>query len=301
MLEDPKKKVTVLLIAITALVILFLVGMRFINKATVKVTAQAPYAISIEGVGQKSCSVDTCKMSMEKGNYTVSLQKSGYKYIEFNVSLGRLETFEKEAEFELIPYMAFLTQEEGEKIFNESGESAEVYLDQEEGHKQALYLDGEVAAYFNVPVEDFDLSLLGDGKTIALIGHSDTDSLYLIDSEEKSRKKVFEDDNIFEIECSPGVEWCVVQGSEVTVLNSDRKLSVPLSHLDFYGDTLLYFVSQDSTETGLVSYVQVLNFETMEEKNIFTSSEISTNIEQVKASDRVVYLRTADGYLAVKF
>lgn len=314
MIENPKNKIILALFGVLALFAAGFGVMMFLDQAKLFIEAEPPYSVTVLNEGLYPCSSSPCRIDLIKGDYDILLKKEGYRDIQYKVTLGRRSNVVEKFEFELIPYIETLSADEGESVFIQEEETA--YLEQKPGRKQALYIksgdEDVVAAYFNIPIEDYDIKSMNDGKIIAVVEHGEKDLIYLVDTEKKSRTKIAKSDfEIKNISCSYNGKWCIYESESTFIVNtetgeakSDENLNIPVAQTAWSGDGKLFLVAKYKSEGESdedLYYVQRFDPETWKSENILATSDFKSAPEAVKYEKKAIYVKNKDGYFAAKF
>jgi hypothetical protein len=313
MIENPKLKVLVGIIGIIIIVGGLLAVKNFLSQSKLIVHGESPYSVTIFDVGKFPCESDPCVVPVAKGAYEVLIEKKGYKDARFGIALGNRETFEQEIEFELIPYIEELDADEGAKIFTEKPDGTDVELQKHPGHKQALFVDGVETVYFSREIEDYDIYLLKDDKTVAIVEHDEKDSIYMVDTKTKDRKKILvNEEEITEVRCSYDTNWCLIQDSQIKLLNIEtgnveieETLQIPLNQAVWSDKNTLFFISKYKSEEELsepIYYVQEYDPKAKTYDNIMTTSLIKAAPESVKLGQNYeVFFRSGQEYFGIYY
>ncbi len=213
--ETSKKKLYLGLLIIGVIFgVLFLIWAFLLNRATIKITAKAPYFITIKNLKTVPCSEDECKSIIAPGEYTIIIQKNGYKDEQRNIKLPLRGVDEEKISLNFIPVLTDgvkieksnskpspLSAQAGKIFYDQTGQYA-AFLKRNEGNfLQTLYLqnldqNNEVQAA--VPVTSFirDLNnyvirISPDRQKIIVIDQqNDNSNLYLVDLKIKSRQNL---------------------------------------------------------------------------------------------------------------
>lgn len=314
MIENPKNKMILALLGVLALFAAGFGIMVFLDQAKLFIEAEPPYSVTVLNKGLYPCSVSPCRIDLVKGDYDILLKKEGYRDIQYEVTLGRRSSIVEKFEFELIPHIEALSADEGESIFVQEDETA--YLEQKPGQKQALYVksgnEDVAVAYFNIPIEGYDIKSMNDGRIIAVIEHSEKDSIYLVDTEKKSRTKIAKSDfEINNISCSHDGEWCIYESENTFIVNTktgeaklDENLNIPIAQTAWGKDGKLFLIAKYKSESELdenLYYIQRFDPDTLVSENILTTSDFESVPEAVKYEEKVIYAKNKEGYFAAKF
>lgn len=226
------------LIILAVLGALFVVWAIFLNRGTLTVQGQAPFIINISGVKTQSCTESPCSVVVAPGDYSISIQKAGYKTVERSVNVPIGGEHVEEVTFQFIPVVAKLGVEAELQRFAEpdilvpdledtpvfSEESYVTYLAFDpESKRQTLYIrgmvDGElseprVATSFIRTLDDYTIVPgIEEHNRIALIERTEQEStLYMIDLAQQSR------DSILSLPYMADLKW--IKGSDNFLLEA---------------------------------------------------------------------------------
>lgn len=320
MIEDNKTKIILGLLIVIIIFVCIFAAMAFLNRAKLTINAEPSYVALVSGHGAFECTLQTCEIDLSKGDFNVTLEKDGYKTINFEISLGYRSKLIKDVTFEFIPYISEIPKDEGEKIFEEGNmsDAVKAYLKQEEGKKQALYVksNGEekLISYFNIPIKDHDLEILSDTK-VMVISHDEKDSVYLVDTAEKSRKKIFDSaTEISGVECSSNAKWCLFESDKTSLVNTEtnavkdeNNLNLPLTQMAWGNGAKLFLISQyeaaKEAEKSELFYIQKFDPETNGFETILVAQELQKAPNNVKIADneKEIYMESGGKYFVAKF
>lgn len=97
------------LIAAVILGLLFLLWAVFLNRGTITITAQAPFILKIEGLRTETCNTETCSTAVAPGDYTITLQKPGYRDFTKSITVPFGKAYEETVKLEYIPIISTST------------------------------------------------------------------------------------------------------------------------------------------------------------------------------------------------
>lgn len=106
-MDEDKRKTLVLgiFLGLAAVIAVLYFFWGYLNRGTIRITAQAPFTVEIFEGEKHFCEASPCEIKDKIGRKQLILQKEGYKskLEEVNVKLWR--TIDLEIEFEVIPYL----------------------------------------------------------------------------------------------------------------------------------------------------------------------------------------------------
>jgi|GEM_PF-6679255 len=85
---------------------LFVVWAVFLNRGTIIITSKAPYSLTLEGLRTEACSTDKCSTIVAPGNYTITVQKQGYKPVTKNITVPLGQPYEDNITLQFIPFIS---------------------------------------------------------------------------------------------------------------------------------------------------------------------------------------------------
>lgn len=109
--EDVQRRIW-LIGLVTAVIIgaLFLIWAIFLNRGTIIVHAKGPYTITIVGIRTDNCPNDDCTSVVAPGDYTITIQKTGYKPVTQNITVPLGTPYETNVNLEFIPVINQVNQ-----------------------------------------------------------------------------------------------------------------------------------------------------------------------------------------------
>lgn len=241
--EDVQRKIWLWgLIGAVILGILFLIWAIFLNRGTILLHAKAPYTVTVEGLRTDNCTADACTVVVAPGDYTITLQKSGYNALSKKITVPIGAPYEDTVSLEYIPNIVE-TQKTPEEIFPPPPQldatrlanlgifaSTRLFFDDarqdvyyiarnQENYRQTLYtasLKGtsptpaglsapQIVTSFLRDLPNFVIAPSPDGKKVAIIDQSFAQStLYIIDREAKNRTSLLSYPMIRDMRWIPG-------------------------------------------------------------------------------------------------
>jgi len=232
-----KKFYTIGLIVIVVLGTLFMVWAYFLNKGKLTVNADAPFSIQVGQILDQRCSESPCTVELAPGNYTVTLEKSGYRDLSINSEIPLWGEDIQDIEFEFIPVLEELGKEEELQIFAEPEfeidmEDTPIYAEKNfisylaidpESRKQTLYTrelledgldDEKIATSFIRTIKEYAIfPNIEEGKKIAFVDKTGEQSaVYLVDLEEKTKDNILSVPAIFDLVWIPGTSNFLYEG-----------------------------------------------------------------------------------------
>lgn len=245
--EEAQKKLYLwILIIVAVLGLFFVIWAFFLNKGTLTISGNAPFNLNIQGLRTESCLESPCSLEIAPGQYTVSVQKTGYRTIEIDVDVPIGGEHIEEVDLKFIPTITRIGLEADVQAFPELElivpelEDTPLFFEEnyitylaydEETNRQTLYLRGitdddlsepQVATSFIRTIDEYTIVPDIEGNnSIVLIDQTDAeeDALYLVDLTEKSR------DNIFSLPYIANAKWLgsgnlLIEGREEGEVNS---------------------------------------------------------------------------------
>lgn len=220
--EDVQRKIWMgALIGGLVLGVFFLIWAVFLNRGTLIIKSKAPFTLAIEGLRTETCSTDECTTVVAPGDYTVTVQKTGYKPLSKNITVPLGAPYQDAITLQFIPVIsesaeledaAFrphpqLSAADLEKLgitastrlfFDESKKVFAFVKRNPENYNQTLYassLDGngqagepEIVTSFLRDLQNYVIVPASDGKKVAIIDLApDQSTLYVVDREAKNR------------------------------------------------------------------------------------------------------------------
>ncbi len=200
---------------------LFLIWAVFLNRGTIIIHSKAPFAFTIEGLRTENCASDTCTTVVAPGDYTVTVQKTGYKSESKKITVPLGSPYEDNISLEFIPTISPGAQTK-DQIFpsdpaltkdqlNHLGIGSQIqlfYNDQKnvfcyivrnpDNFRQTLFMatidpsgqisTPEVVTSFLRDIQSYVVVPADDGNKIAVIDRAtDGATLYVVDRQAKNR------------------------------------------------------------------------------------------------------------------
>lgn len=125
--EDVQRKIWLGgLIGAVILGVLFLLWAVVLNRSSIIMHARAPYSITVQGLKTENCATDECTVVVAPGDYTITLQKTGYKSLTKTVTVPLGSPYSDNILLQFIPVFgtSTLTEEDIFPADPELGEDA---------------------------------------------------------------------------------------------------------------------------------------------------------------------------------
>jgi hypothetical protein len=239
--EETKKRIwQIIIIAVLVCGALFMVFAFFLNKGTLIISAKAPYLIDIQGIKTVTCNQDDCPVVVAPGDYSVTVQKEGYRQVDLKVSVPIAGEAKREVTFQIVPKITLLGDEKTLNIFPAPVVDTKdlpqtplfydnnyvLYIERDaQTHRQTLYVrgieDGKVGektvvtSFIRDPQNYRIISSIEKNNKIALIDNAaDGSTLYMIDLKEKSRTALLTFPLISDLKWLPGTDDFIFEGRE---------------------------------------------------------------------------------------
>jgi hypothetical protein len=209
------------LIGALVLGVLFLVWAVFLNRGTLIIKSKAPFSVTIGGLRTESCAADECTTVVAPGDYTITVQKTGYKPLTKNITVPLGAPYQDSVTLQFIPVIAETTQLE-DAVFKPDPQlnaadldrlgitaSTRLFFDEAkkvfafvkrnpENYNQTLYAssldengnasDPEIVTSFLRDLQNYVIVPAADGKKVAIIDLApDQSTLYVVNREAKNR------------------------------------------------------------------------------------------------------------------
>ena len=126
--EDVQRKIWLGgLIGAVILGVLFLIWAVVLNRSSIVMHARAPYTITVQGLKTENCVTDECTVVVAPGDYTITLQKTGYKSLTKIVTVPLGSPYSDNILLQFIPVFSGSTLTEDD-IFPADPEPGDVEL-----------------------------------------------------------------------------------------------------------------------------------------------------------------------------
>ncbi len=220
--EDVQRKIWLGgLIGAVILGVLFLIWAVVLNRGTVIINSRAPYTVTMEGLRTESCATDECTIIVAPGDYSMTLQKQGYKALTKRITVPLGSPYKDNLTLEYIPFITETTQTKDQAFppppqltkaqldqlgisastqlfFDPQGKVLSYIIRNPENYRQTLYLstlndkgeisDPQLVTSFLRDLKNYVVAPSSSGDKVAVIDQAPEQStLYMVNREAKNR------------------------------------------------------------------------------------------------------------------
>ncbi len=230
--ETQKRIVIIVLVILASLGALFVFFAIILNRSAITVVSEPPFSLYVKNLKTLNCTVPSCTVSVAPGEYTIVLNKEGYREESRLVQAPIFGQYSQEIRLSYIPSIRLVSDTSVQEKFGAIAKKSEITEDRavfyERGGRYAVSLEkdaktGRQFLYYmpidagvpggkstatsfirdiNAPLIFSDIDLNGD---IAVIDHSDSGAnLYMVNVKEKTRESLFDYLSITDVRWLPG-------------------------------------------------------------------------------------------------
>lgn len=236
-MNSPKLRI-ILSVLILIAGLAFLIFVFFFNRATLSVTAEAPFSINLVGITSRNCDQSPCAITVAPGHYQLKLRKDQFFDISEEIDLPLGQTTEKKHTFKPQPSLKLT----GAKFSNDTARAFFV-ADSPDKARPTLYQDDNLITdlqatpdasratpllYFTRSIKRSIIAANPSRDKLALIDQTDaaSQSLYLLDLKAKSRQALEQEQQYY------GAKWL----NDQTLIVQRRNLTTIVDELYLYQD-----------------------------------------------------------------
>ncbi len=246
--EDVQRKIWLIgLIGAVILGVLFLIWAVVLNRSSIIMHARAPYSITVQGLKTENCATDECTVVVAPGDYTITLQKTGYKSLTKTVTIPLGSPYSDNILLQFIPVFGTSTLTEKDifpadpelgddalkklgitpstKLFFADDNKTFSYIARNNLFRQTLYLavmddqgnvgEPQIVTSFLRDLENFVVAVSPKSDKIAVIDQAPGQAtLYMIDREAKNRASLLTYSAIRDMRWLPDSDDFIIQARE---------------------------------------------------------------------------------------
>lgn len=247
--EEVQKKIWLgALIGAVIIGLLFLVWAVFLNRGTIIMHAKAPYTLIVEGLKTENCMSDECTVIVAPGDYSLTLQKVGYKSLTKSISVPLGSPYQDNITLQYIPAINDSTKTKDEvfppkvqltqaqrdtlgisaatRVFFDDSNTTICYIVRNpDNYRQTLYRAGigqngepgkpEIVTSFLRDLQSFVVSPSPAGDKVAVIDQgAEQATLYMVDLQAKNRASLLSYPMIRDMRWIPGTSDFLLQARE---------------------------------------------------------------------------------------
>ena len=254
-MNSPKLRIIISIIILLA-GLAFLIFVFFFNRATLSVSAEAPFSINLIGITSRNCDKSPCTIAAAPGHYQLKLRKDQFFDITEEIDLPLGQTTEKKYTFKPLPSLKLTGANfsiNPARIFfvADSPDKAQPTLYQQDALLTDLQASPDASKatpllYFTRSIKRSLIAANPSQDKLALIDQTEpaAQSLYLLDLKAKSRQALEQNQQYY------GAKWL----NDQTLVVQRRNLTTIVDELYLYQD-----FSQSPLALDIISGIDLIS------------------------------------------